>query len=98
MTPDYNVWGAVMVEGMRQLINAKPSLSTNKIVEKVIDYWFEDWVSWKAERAMRSVDRQTKAINQSMDAEAKPQTLYTETAEGETPLGGEMRIRSHWVD
>jgi len=98
ITPDYNIWGAVLVEAVRQLINVKPKLSTNKIVEKVVDYWFEDWVSWKAERAMRSVDRQTKEINESLDAKVKPQTLYTETKEGETPLGGEMRIRSHWVD
>tara|TARA_B100000902_G_C27280573_1_gene901496 strand:+ start:807 stop:1118 length:312 start_codon:yes stop_codon:yes gene_type:complete len=95
---DYNVWGALAVETAKQLINIRPSLSTNKIVDKVVDYWFEDWVSWKAERAMRSVDRQTKEINESLDAAAKPKTLFTETKEGETPLGGEMRIRSHWVD
>lgn len=96
--PKYNIWGAVLVEALRQLINAKPSLSTNKFVEMAIDFWFQDWVSWKTNKTMDSVDQQVEQIQKIMSQKAKPQTVFTETKEGETALGGEMRIRPNWVE
>lgn len=95
--PKYNIWGAVLVEALRQLINVKPSLSTNKFVVMAIDFWFQDWVSWKTSKTMDSVDQQIEAIQKMMVKNDKPSTTFTETKEGETPLGGEMRIRSNWV-
>ena len=94
----YNIWGAVIVEVLKLLITQKPGMAFNKWVTLAINYWMDDWLEWKTERTMNGVDEQVTELHQQWDAEEEPQTVFTETKEGETPLGGEMRIRSHWVD
>lgn len=94
----YNIWGAVIVELLRLLISQKPGMAFNKWVTLAIDYWMDDWLEWKTERSMRLVDRQAAELRDEWEAEEQAKPVYSETIEGETPLGGEMRIRSPWAD
>ena len=54
------------------------------------DYWFDYWVDWRASITMASVDAQVKKLNP--DPVVLKRGTFSETLEGETPLGGEMRI------
>ena len=95
--PSYSIWGAVIVELLRLLISQKPGMVFNKWVSLAINYWMDDWLEWKTERTMKGVDQQVKNLHKQWGEMEEPLTVFTETKEGETSLGGEMRIRSKRV-
>ena len=49
-------------------------------------------------KVKRDVDRALHDYNKQVEDEEEPQPIFTETLEGETLLGGEMRIRAPWVE
>ena len=57
--------------------------------------WFQYWVDYKTCLTMRDVDAQVEELLEPSEVD-KP--IFTETLEGETPLGGEMRLRAPWLD
>ncbi len=54
------------------------------------------WIDWMTRKTMASVDRQAAVIRREWDK--APQPIFTEVTEGETPLGGEMRLRAPFAE
>lgn len=98
----YNVWGAVLVEICRLLINQRPALAQNKWLAMVANYWMEDWLAWKTAKTLQDVDQQASAIVREWEAQEPPAAIYSEEepdgSDAQALLGGEMRIRGRWVD
>lgn len=67
----------------------------NKWAKLIHDNWFDIWTDWKTDLTMRDVDRQIEELFE--ESEVTPH-LFTEELEGETPLGGEMRLRAPYMD
>ena len=45
---------------------------------------------------MADVDRQVEELHETWSQQDDDRFQYSETLEGETPLGGEMRLRAPW--
>ena len=67
----------------------------NKWLNMVHDNWFNFWVDYKTCLTMQDVDRQ---IEELLEPSGVDEPIFTETLEGETPLGGEMRLSAPWND
>ena len=86
-------WQGVTVEILLILRN-HGYLLDNRIASAVIDHWFEAWIDYKIQKSMSDLDQQIE------DLTVNPQIkdpIYQEI-DGETPLGGEMRLKSDWVE
>lgn len=84
---------ALTVEVIRRLWD-RGLYRANPWLRKVHTNWFDVWVEWRTEITMRSVDRQANAIVADWDrqeAEGR-RPVFSQVLEGETPLGGEMRL------
>jgi hypothetical protein len=57
--------------------------------------WFPFWVKMKTYYTMKDVDKQIKDM--FYESEVDP-PVFSEEEEGETPLGGKMRLRAPWLD
>ena len=68
----------------------------NKIIKKIWQYCFDDWVEFKVEQTMHDVDRQTRKIIHLSEERTKKSFRYSEDKKGTTPLGGEMRLSAPW--
>lgn len=96
-TQRYQLWAALLVEVYKTLVNRHPQLLQVPYLSRFIDALMDHWVEWRIEKTLEDVDAQVEAIHRDLDQKrAKP--IYSETLEGETPLGGEMRLRAPWVD
>jgi hypothetical protein len=67
----------------------------NKWLKIVHANWFSYWVDYKACLTMQDADTQIKGLLETSQVD-KP--IFTEANEGETQLGGEMRLRAPWID
>lgn len=89
---------AFAVDVIRRLWDAG-QYRQNKWLKAIVEAWFDVWVEWKTDLTMRDVDRQAEQIVEDWYAD-KPgpvdNYLYREMIEGETPLGGEMRLTARW--
>ena len=69
----------------------------NKWLKLIHANWFDIWVEWKTDLAMRDVDRQAEELVEQWDAEESAYDyVFSETLKGDTPLGGEMRVVAPW--
>ena len=66
-----------------------------KWMQDVHDHWFFFWVKMKTYYTMEDLDHQIEEM--FPDSKIDP-PVFTEELEGETPLGGIMRLRAPWVD
>ena len=64
----------------------------NKWLKLVHENWFAVWVKWKTDLTMRDVDRQAEALVDEWDDPDSLEWIWLEKFEGETPLGGELRV------
>lgn len=98
----YNIWNAVAYEICQLLIEHDPEWRKNFIIKKILSHSFLDWVNWRAERAMKTVDHQVKQIHFEWDAENPQQSKPTyiehqpNDSEAQQLLGGAIEIRSAW--
>lgn len=73
----------------------------NKWLQKVHDNWFMVWVEWRTQVTMRNVDHQAEQLVTDWEEDEGPAIdafEYSERLEGNTPLGGEMRLRVPFMD
>lgn len=84
---------ALTVEVIRRLWD-RGLYRANPWLQRVHANWLPVWVRWRTRITMRSVDSQAAAIVQQWELEAPSLTapIFSEALEGETPLGGEMRL------
>lgn len=73
----------------------------NKWLRMIHDNWIGVWIDWKTDLTMRSVDQQAEELVELWEADEDPAIdafEYSERLEGDTPLGGEMRLRAPFMD
>ena len=83
---------ALAVELIRRLWD-RGLYRTHPIAKKIHANWFDLWVDWRTQIEMRSVDAQAADLVRQWEEEDKSdEFIFSETVEGETPLGGEMQL------
>lgn len=94
----WEILQALTVEAIRRLWDDGQHVN-NEWLRAIHANWFDIWVAWKTDLTMRDVDRQAQQIVDDWYAD-KPGPVddhfYREVMEGETPLGGEMRLTARW--
>ena len=77
----------------------------NEWLKLIHENWFSFWVEWKVGITMLEVDEQVEELldewgwtDEDDIIKVFDDWVYTESSEGETPLGGEMRVRAPFVD
>ena len=91
MTPCFTIQGFT-VDVIRRLWDRK-LYQDNKWLKMCHENWFQYWVDYRTCLTMQDVDRQIEELSEPSEVD-KP--IFTETLEGETSLGGEMRLRAPW--
>jgi hypothetical protein len=86
------IWKGLIVEIIRILWD-HGYYRSNVWLQRIHSYWFDYWVEFKTQQTMAEVDRQIEEIREPSGVDAP---IYTETVEGETALGGEMRLTAPW--
>ena len=101
----YNIWYAVAYEITNLLISQDPRWELNKWVLLIRRHCFPDWVEWKTERTMKSVDRQVAEIQDALQYEheqkyVKPIIIEHEPdgSRAQELLGGTLQIKAPWSD
>lgn len=85
---------ALTVDVIRRLWDSD-QYRDNKWLILIHDNWLDIWTDWKTDLTMRDVDRQIEEM--FLESEITPHS-FTEELEGETPLGGEMRLQAPYMD
>jgi len=87
---------ALTVEAIRRLWD-RGLYRRNVWLKAIHENWFDIWVEWRTGLTMRSVDHQAEQlVKQWEEEDTSADPIFTEELEGETPLGGEMRLRAPW--
>ena len=58
----YNVLNAIVYDVLWRLCESYPSLRQNTWVKLAMKHCFPDWVEWKTESTMKSVDKQAEEL------------------------------------
>ena len=87
---------ALVVEAIRRLWG-RGLYRDSKWLVMIHSNWVHVWVHWKTDLAMRRVDAQAEdLVEQWEEQDSSADPIFTEEKEGETPLGGEMRLTARW--
>ena len=86
------IWQGLLVEIIRILWD-HGYYNDNVWLQRVHDNYFSYWVDYKTQQTMQSVDEQ---IEELIQPAAVDKPVFSETLEGETLLGGEMRLTAPW--
>lgn len=96
--PTYNPLYALVYEITNVLVTSNNRWLDYRLIRLARLHCFDDWVEYKAASAMITIDEQVKRLNQQIEWKEyqKDQYIFTEDSEGETLLGGEMRVTAPW--
>jgi hypothetical protein len=98
--PNYNIWYALLYEVIDALSSHYKSLKKYKIIILILKHCKRDWVLWKIESTLISVDKQIDQIKKEWDQRQPPKFVYTELpadgSKAQDLLGGEMRITGNY--
>lgn len=99
-TTNYNIWYALLYELLISLGEHYSRVRSNQIVKMILRYCHEDWVLWKVENTLKSVDRDIEKIMKDWDAQEPPKFELIEHkpdgSKAQELLGGTMEIKSTW--
>lgn len=99
-TTSYNIWYALLYELLKSLGEHYNRVRSNQIVKMILRYCHEDWVLWKVENTLRSVDRDIEKIMKDWDEQEPPKFEVIEHepdgSKAQELLGGAMEIKSTW--
>ena len=87
-------WRGATVEVIR-LIWHYGYFRSNVILKKICKNWFDCWVDYKTQQLFFQVDQQIRSLAKEPTVESP---IFSEEKDGETELGGEMRLRSPWSE
>jgi hypothetical protein len=94
----YNLWFALTYEILTALKEHYKKLRSNKWVKLILAYCKHDWVLWKVESTLKSVDRDIEKIQKQWEAEQPPKFIIVEHepngSEAQKLLGGAIEIKS----
>ncbi len=88
-------WRAFTVEVIRQLWD-RGLYRDNPWLRRCHDNWIGFWIDWKTSLTMKAVNRQLKKLNPEPVKMIEP--TFEETLEGDTLLGGPMRLHHEFTD
>jgi hypothetical protein len=101
----YNLLNAVAYEVTNILIDFNSKWKHNQWIKIIRDHCFHDWVEWRTERTMASVDAQVAELQKKMEEEDTKRFITPIIIEHEPDgskaqqlLGGELQIKAPWVD
>lgn len=100
----YQLWAALVVEVYRKALDKRPALGLVPGLAAFIQALMPHWLEWRTERIMAEVDQQAEAIADAWAAvdQQGAAPIVSQAApdgsEAQALLGGELRIRSPWVD
>lgn len=100
----YQLWAALVVEVYRKVVAKRPALGLIPGLARFIDALLPHWLEWRTEQILREVDQQAEAIADAWAAadQQAAAPIITEAppdgSQAQALLGGELRIRSPWVD
>lgn len=102
MSPRVFTWQellqALTVETIWRLWNSGKHRD-NKLLKMIAANWLDTWADWRTDLVMRGVDHQTEELRMQWDADdTSADFKFTEKKDGETLLGGEMRLRAPYMD
>ena len=96
----YNIWFALCYEVANSLGQYYPKLRNTKLINLILKYCRHDWILWKVESTLDSVDRDIDRIKKEWDAQKKPNFTYVEHepdgSNAQALLGGTMEIKSNF--
>lgn len=98
----YNKINALIYELIIFLCRFYP-LKRKPWIRQILDYCLEDWAAFRAEVAIRDVDKQIDNLHAEWDKEeqAERKPVYSELppdgSKAQELLGGEMRLSSPWT-
>lgn len=98
----YNKVNALIYELIIFLCRFYP-LKQKPWIRRILDYCCPDWTAFRAEGAMREVDKQIENLHAEWDKQEKEKQkpIYTELPPDESKaqelLGGEMRLSAPWT-
>jgi hypothetical protein len=58
----YNLLNALLYEICLAIVEYKPELKRNWVIDKILEHCFQDWVAWRTEQTMRDVDQQAEDL------------------------------------
>ena len=99
-TLGYNVWYALSYELTNLLIDYDTRWELNPWVLKVRNYCKPDWVEWKTQSTMKSVDLQAESIKAAWQKQEQTQNQPViiqhrpDQSKAQSLLGGELEIRA----
>lgn len=100
----YQLWAALVVEVYRKALEKRPALGLIPGLAAFIQALMPHWLEWRTDRILQEVDRQAEAIADAWAAadQQAAAPIITEAppdgSQAQALLGGELRIRSPWVD
>ena len=98
----YNKVNALIYE-LINFLDRFTQLKNKPWIRKILDYCREDWAAFRAEVAMREVDKQIEDIHEAwkLEEQQKQKPLYSELppdgSRAQELLGGEMRLSAPWT-
>ena len=96
----YNIWVALTYEVVFAICEQYRSLKKYKVVKVILNYCKHDWILWKIESTLISVDKDIEKIQEAWEKQEKPKTIYSELppdgSKAQSLLGGEMRITGNY--
>lgn len=98
----YNKVNALIYELIIFLCRFYP-LKQKPWIRRILDYCRPDWAAFRAEVAMREVDKQVENLHAEWDKQEKEKQkpIYTELqpdgSKAQELLGGEMRLSAPWT-
>lgn len=97
---NYNIWFALLYEILNDLSQYYRKLKQYKIIRLILIYCKHDWVLWKIETTLITVDRQIDKIQKEWAKQKPPKTIYSELppdgSRAQDLLGGEIRITGNY--
>lgn len=96
----YNIWFALCYELVHGVSEYYPKLKEYKLVKIVLNYCKHDWVLWRIESTLASVDRDIDRIKRYWNAQEPSKTTYIEHppdgSKAQELLGGAIEIKSNF--
>ena len=98
--PRYNFWFAILYEILNDLAEHFSSLKQNKIIGLILAYCKHDWILWKVESTLLSIEKQTEQIKKEWETTEPPRYSVIEHepdgSKAQELLGGTIEIRSNF--
>ena len=94
----YSLWFALIYEILTALKEHYKKLRNNKWINLILAYCKHDWVLWKVESTLKSVDREVDKIQKQWEEQESPKFTVVEHepdgSKAQELLGGTIEIKS----